>query len=413
MLQANICSYAIEASAGRVVCAARLNVQMVASSDFFSDPKSASVAKITILRKYLKPFTYKVGSRYPKRVWLVDGFAGQGAYDPDAGGKSEDGSPVASAKLARELELKRGEPLLRTINVEADLDTYVKLTGNLAPYPGLAKSINKTFEDAIDEILATIGNDPALFFLDPFGVSGIEMHLLDRIRERAGKTELLIHFSDRSVLRMAGHLDDNEQRKEVGQKAADGKVAKLNEVIGSPLWQRIWMNKTLPTEERIDEIAKLYASQLRERGFDYAHEIRMRDDYLDRPKYRLVFCTRSPHGVELMSYFACEYERELFERYYEGSFHIDWNRQERETTLAKLRDEMHTVGVSSKGTMTQLEMIHALVPLHFGEFLRSEYHEAVRQLVDLRGINRTSRKGIKDGERLRFVELPQQQLFGA
>ncbi len=29
-------------------------------------------------------------------------------------------------------------------------------------------------------------------------------------------------------------LDDNEQRKEVGQKAADAKVARLDEMIGSP-----------------------------------------------------------------------------------------------------------------------------------------------------------------------------------
>jgi len=385
---------------------------MVASGDFFSDPKAASVAKITILRKYLRPFTYKVGSRPPKRVWLVDGFAGKGAYDPDAGGKSEDGSPVAAAKFARELELKRGEPLLRTVNVEADRDTYVKLIGNLAPYPGLAATFNKTFEDALDEILATIGNDPALFFLDPFGVSGIEMYLLDRIRERAGKTELLVHFSDRSVLRMAGNLDDNEQRMAVGQKAADAKVSKLDEVIGSPLWRRIWQNKALSTEQRIDEIAKLYGSQLRERGFDHTHEICMRDNYLDRPKYRLVFCTRSTHGVELMSYFACEYERELFERHYEGSFEIDWNCQEREVALARLLDEMHALGVS-KGTMTPREIIHALTPVHFGEFLGSEYNETVRKLVDRGGIVRKSRKGITENESLKFVDMPQQHLFGA
>jgi len=385
---------------------------MAASGDFFTDPKYASLAKITIFGKYLRPFTYKLGSRPPGRVWLIDGFAGQGTYDPDDSGRSEDGSPATSAKLARKLELDRGEPLLRTINVEADRDTYVKLIGVLAPYKHLCTNINDTFENALNEILATIGNDPALFFLDPFGVNGIEMHLLDRIRERAGKTELLIHFSDRSVLRMAGNLDDNQQRREVGQKAADAKVLKLDEVIGSPWWRRIWLNKTLTTEQRIDEIAKLYASELRARGFDYAHEIRMRDDYLDRPKYRLAFCTRSPHGVELMSYFACEYERELFDRHYEGSFDIYWIEQKREAALAALRDEIHQLGVS-KGTTTTRAIVHALTPLHFGEFLGSEYNETIRRLVDLGGIERKSRKGIKENERLTFVTLPQLDLFGS
>lgn len=384
---------------------------MAPSGDFFTDPKYASLAKITILRNYLRPFTYKLGSRRPGRVWLVDGFAGQATYDPDDSGRCEDGSPATSAKLARKLELDRGEPLLRTINVEADRATFVKLIGNLAPYKHLCTSINDTFESALEEILAAIGNDPALFFLDPFGVNGIEMHLLDRIRERAGKTELLIHFSDRSVLRMAGNLDDNEQRKEVGQKAADAKVLKLDEVIGSQWWQRIWLNKTLTTEQRIDDIAKLYASELRARGFDYTHEIRMRDDYIDRPKYRLVFCTRSPHGVELMSYFACEYERELFDRHYEGSFDVYWIEQKREAALTALREEIHELG-NSKGTMTTREIVHALTPLHFGEFLGSEYNEAIRKLVDLGGIDRKSRKGIKENERLKFVAMPQQSLFG-
>ena len=34
--------------------------------------------------------------------------------------------------------------------------------------------------------------------------------------------------------RRAGRLDDNEQRKEVGQKAADAKVARRDEMIRSP-----------------------------------------------------------------------------------------------------------------------------------------------------------------------------------
>jgi three-Cys-motif partner protein len=384
---------------------------VVAGGDFFSDPMWASLAKIAILRKYLRPFTYKLGSRPPGRVWLVDGFAGAGCYEPDVTGNTKDGSPRAAAKLARELELDRSEPLLRTINVEADFATYLKLLATLAPYKHLCANINKTFENALEEILATIRNDPALFFLDPFGVNGIEMHVLERIRARAGKTELLIHFSDRSVLRMAGSLDDNEQRKEVGQKASDAKVAKLDEVIGSTWWQRIWSNKQLTTDQRIDGIAKLYASELRARGFNYAHEIRMRDDYTDRPKYRLVFCTRSPHGVELMSYFACEYERELFDRHYEGSLDIYWIEQEREDARAALRDEIHALGVL-KGTMTTRAIVHALTPLHFGDFLGSEYSAAIRELVDVGGIDRKSRKGIKETETLKFVSMPQQSLFG-
>jgi len=37
----------------------------------------------------------------------------------------------------------------------------------------------------------------------------------------------------------------------------------------------------------------------------------------------------------------------------------------------------------------------------------------MRQLVDLGGIDRSSRKGIKENERLNFVAMPQQSLFGS
>jgi hypothetical protein len=67
---------------------------------------------------------------------------------------------------------------------------------------------------------------------------------------------------------MAGNLDDNDQRKEVGQKVADAKVQRLNEVIGTPWWQGAWSNKGMTTNERIDAIATLYENQVRDRGFD-------------------------------------------------------------------------------------------------------------------------------------------------
>jgi hypothetical protein len=118
----------------------------------------------------------------------------------------------------------------------------------------------------------------------------------------------------------------------------------------------------------------------------------MRDDYTDRPKYRLVFCTRSPHGVELMSYFACEYERELFDRHYEGSFDVCWIEQKREAARAAVRDEIHALGVA-RATMTTHEIVHLLTPLHFGEFLGSEYNEAIREIVDHGGIEADVAKG--------------------
>jgi hypothetical protein len=62
--------------------------------------------------------------------------------------------------------------------------------------------------------------------------------------------------------------------------------------------------------------------------------------------------------------------------------------------------------------MTLREITHTLGPHHFAVFLRPEYSEAVRELVDLGGFARKSRKEIKENDHLQFVAVRQRELFG-
>ncbi len=63
------------------------------------------------------------------------------------------------------------------------------------------------------------------------------MRLIERILEQGGRhNELLIHFSERSFRRMAGHANDRE-RLPVGTKVAASKVRRLDAVIGTTMWQ--------------------------------------------------------------------------------------------------------------------------------------------------------------------------------
>lgn len=380
-----------------------------ANPDFFAEAHAASISKIEILEKYLRPLTYKWGSGW-RTIWVLDGFAGQGAYQPDAGGRIQPGSPLVAAQWAREIELHRGHPLLHTINVERDGPTFDTLRRHLAPYQALTTNLHGEFEARLDEVLAMTGRDPAFFFLDPFGVNGIEIELIERILRRPSrKTELLIHFSDRSFKRMAGHLADNV-RKEVGHKVAEAKLAQLDAVIGTPLWRRIW-EAAPDTDAAIDQIAKLYRAQLAERGVRYAHEIRMRDAYADRPRYRLIFGTGSTHGVELMSDIACRYERELFDAAHEGSFELIWEEQRRVSALGALRDSIYEYGLEHHGC-TPDEIGRNLSVRFFGEYTRTDYNEAIRRLVKEGAIDRGTAKGIKPDEPLRFVVRSQQSLLG-
>ena len=88
--------------------------------DFFDEPKAVSLNKLDLFGSYLTPWTRKLGSGWRDGIWVVDGFAGAGAYQPDGKGRVYDGSPKIAAKWAAEQERARCYPLLQCINTEAD-----------------------------------------------------------------------------------------------------------------------------------------------------------------------------------------------------------------------------------------------------------------------------------------------------
>ena len=374
--------------------------------DFFAEPKIASLHKLDLLAKYLKPLTWKLGSGW-RHIWIVDGFAGSGAYET-----GQHGSPRIAAAWAREEELRRGHPLLRCINVERDHGCYGQLQRNLAPWKDLVTNIHGEFADHLDDILAHIGRDPAFFFLDPFGVNGIEMEVIERILHRQGrKSEILLHFSDRSFKRMAGHLDVSDRRSSTAVKLGESKLARLDTVLGTPLWRPRWEGEVLDTDSAMETTAELYLSQLRERGFRYVHQIRMRESLNARPRFRLVFCTDSPHGVELMSDIACVYERSLWDEAHAGTFDLLLAEKARACGDGVLRDFVYEAGLAAK-TATRQQLIHTLTPRIFGQYRTSDYAKAIRQLVACGAIDRASHTGIGEQEPLRFVLLEQQSLLG-
>jgi three-Cys-motif partner protein len=379
--------------------------------EFFDEANDASRHKLAILQKYLRPLSYKLGSGWP-RLYVIDGFAGAGEYKPDAAGQSQLGSPAIAARWARELEVNRGRQVLRCINVERNAGVYEQLRANLAPWKHLLDFYKGDFADHLDPILATVGAAPAFFFLDPFGVNGIEMAVLERILARPSQTtELLIHFSDKSFRRMAGHLDDNDKRTEVGNAVADAKVARLDAVVGSKLWQRIWLDKDRTTDERIEAIQQLYCSELKARGFKFAHSIPMRDSYRKRARYTLAFATNSLHGVDLMSDIACRYRRGQYDEAHQDSFDGLWEVGRREDDVGALRDDIHRAGLAL-GSATPQQLRHDLVDSRFGEFVTPDYAKALRLLVDEKRIDRPTSKGIKDDEQLVFIRPDQESMFG-
>lgn len=379
-----------------------------AQIDFFDEPKLASLAKLNLLAKYLVPWSRKLGAGW-QQIWVVDGFAGPGAYDSERG--RVDGSPrVAASWAARELET-RGFPLVRCVNVERERVWFDQLEDSTAEWrPNLVTNLKGEFATRLPGVLDIIKRDPTFFFLDPFGVRGIEMALLEQIIARGEKrSELLIHFSEKSFRRMAGHVQEHG-RSAIGRKVAASKLERLDRLMGTPLWRPRWEGD-INTDDAMDATVELYLSQLRTRGIRYAHQILMRNRYPDRSPYRLIFCTDSDHGVDVMSDRAARYEADLLAEWKPGQLDF-FSSSERAEAAARLAVRIHEMGMQS-GRASQGEIRRALVPELFGEFTRTDYAKAIRQLVKDGGIKRRDAVGIADTEPLRFVEPAQQSLLDA
>lgn len=380
--------------------------------NFFDEAKVRSLYKLELWEKYLTPYGRKLGSRVGpgkkyRHLWIIDGFAGAGRYRPAEGGAVQDGSPVIAAKWAQALREERGCLMARCVNVERDKDCFAELEASTADWRSITTNLPGEFSERVEGILEMIGEDPALFLLDPFGVNGTPMDVLVRILRRPGKTEILSHFSDKTFLRMAGHLDENLERTPLGQKLAASKLETLDGLLGTPMWRRLWTENVANLEGAIDSTVNLYLAELRQR-VKYAHQIRIRDHHHRRAAYRLVFCTNSPHGVELMSDLACRYERGL-ERADRGL--TLWAEQETPARMAELRDAIQAYGLA-RGQASRREIVHALVPARFGVYTTPDYARRIRELVTDKAIDRPTSKGIKEQEQLRFIRPDQGSLLG-
>jgi three-Cys-motif partner protein len=384
--------------------------------DFFDhEQHEASRLKVEAYGKYLRPLAYKLLSRY-KRLYVVDGFAGAGRYAPDDSGCEAAGSPLVAAQIAHQYNVDHHgeERQIGLINVERNADYYTRLCHNLAGFGDLCLNLPGRFDSQLDRILHEIGRHPALFFLDSFGMEAADVRIIDAILARRDGcvTEFLIHFSDKALTRIAGNLDAKTTR-EADFRAAQSKLRNVDEIIGSPWWRGCFTNPQFQTaEQRCDAAAALYMHQLEQRYIPFVNELRMRDAYDDPPRYRLIFATRNAHGTYLMSDIAAKHEAKLFSARYDGSFDTAWKREERASERITLREEIHAWGLQ-RGTARPLDVYMHFSPIHFARWEIHDFDECLRELVDKGAIDRKSRHGIKDRDKLKFLPIAQGTLFGS
>ncbi len=173
-----------------------------------------TLLKHAVLRRYLRTWARKLlfwNGRDFDRIWIVDGFAGAGS---DKAGNP--GSPLIAAQIAKEVEgavanhssARPGRVMV--LAIERASAIFETLKACMGPYtdgddPTVLLRLG-TLAERIDNFAGFVGNEPVLYFLDPFGVDGLDRRLLTRAL--AGpRNEVLVLFSDLGVARLMAALD--------------------------------------------------------------------------------------------------------------------------------------------------------------------------------------------------------------
>jgi three-Cys-motif partner protein len=264
-----------------------------------------SERKLQLLKKYVDAADKILGSI--NQIYYVDGFAGRGTYRDGA-----KGSPIRIAELAQQYEREGKSYSFRCVNVEEDSEYFANLQEETTKFGSIVQNLHGRFTDQLDYILRVIGNQPAIFFLDPFGIKGIDWSAVRKIINRAAPTDLWIRFDHIDVRRLDGNYEVNEKKFDI-----------LPTVFG--IQDEDHLHSLLASGDtsgdRIQTCMELYRDQL-EREFKIAKRAGYADAYAikslaGQDKYYLIFATAHEKGIVLASNIVYgveeDYQRELLE----------------------------------------------------------------------------------------------------
>jgi hypothetical protein len=226
-------------------------------------------------------------------------------------------------------------------------------------------------------------------------------------RSTSAKTEILINFNAPKVDRHGGWLDSFDQKPQ-------GAFLKLlDSVFGCEDWRRLW-DEPAPAEQRYRRIVSFYIARVHDQFGFGGGPYPVRTIETEQLKYFLLFFTRHPLGLRIMSsiMYGVE-ERYLRDRSaYLGRFdrQIDLfaepepsiEEMEREA-LGRLTFDVRDLG-GRVGRIAFGALQDRLLPRWFGRMTEKHVRQACAALIAEGEILRKDAVGIKDDTVLAFKQ---------
>lgn len=244
-----------------------------------------TLGKHLVLRRYLNAWI-PILARHNERILFIDGFAGPGQYID-----GEDGSPVISLKSLIEHPVKNKIQEMGFLFIEEDkdrvnhLDSLVSQMTNQLPNRSWASCVHGLFDEKLSQVLNELEQQrkqlaPAFVMIDPFGVSGTPMHVIERILKNP-RSEIYASFMYESINRF---------------KETPEFEFHLDRLFGSPDWK---LGLNMPdSDQRKQFFFNLYENALRNSGAKYVLHFELYSG--NRLIYAIFFATRHLLGCDRM-----------------------------------------------------------------------------------------------------------------
>ena len=305
-------------------------------SSHFERFKDHTLLKHFLLVAYLKRWGTILFSGGIQRVWFVDAFAGAGS---DATGNP--GSPVLAAQVAEQLNGEvfstgvTAETGMHVVAIESDPDYYKALQKSLETWTNMKPPYihlrDGSLEERIDHFLNYVGDDPVLFFLDPFGIEGLSAELIKKALN-GPRNEIFALFSDEGAVRLHGKatakmpevLDaiqevlsnpsifgeeddaariaeavEASERVAAGHKSNPKALLILNRAFGGDWWQEII--RETPANGRGKRFRELYEKLLLDSGAAFTVPFEV-DTKTGRHKYWLIHASKHRRAFAAMKH---------------------------------------------------------------------------------------------------------------
>jgi three-Cys-motif partner protein len=308
---------------------------MVSSGKHFEAFADHTLLKHAILYAYLQRWAFKIlqWGGAGDTAFFVDGFAGAGR---DRAGNA--GSPVIACRISQQVrarfrETRPGRDVkLKVIAVESAPATLALLKEQLAPFERIDPHCVRTFfgdvSGHMQSIVSETGPLPTLFFLDPFGIGGLDARTYPQMLAGA-HNEILALFHDIGAVRLRGVVHSGaalEQQllalkespslfPEIDAQVAKGiveQVAKkrraaepyapaarssISRALGDTTWEEELRN--VPADEARIELIFRFVRRLVASGAAFVHVLPMRGESGGH-KYCLIHASKALKGFAAM-----------------------------------------------------------------------------------------------------------------